>query len=161
MASGSTKYAWESRAHSFDNTDVDSDHEGFWDASDSDDEPLERSPEQASESLLSCLFGLHFAGKLSAKSLCLICWFAGKAGGAAPLEKFGFRPDAPSGHYQRHLDTCKGIKMKEQNSWRYTIAIPGHAKHDNCRTTHNIMVNVPHEVLHKEISSDRELSNGD
>jgi hypothetical protein len=149
MASASS-YAWESRAHSFD--DADSDHDGFWDASDSDEEPVGSSPLEASELLISFLFDLHYAGKLSAKSLCVICWFASKSGGAAPLDTFGFRPDAPSGHYQRHLDVCNGIKMKEQHDWRYTIAIPGHAKHDNCRRTHNIMVNVPHEVLHKEIS---------
>jgi hypothetical protein len=44
--------------------------------------------------------------------------------------------------------------MKDQQEWRYTISVPGHAKHDTSRKSHDIMVNVPHEVLHKEISDD-------
>jgi hypothetical protein len=154
MSSGSAKYSWESRAHSFDDRQTDVDPEGFWDASDSDEDLNTLSPGDASEYLLNFLFSLHYAGKLSAKSLCVISWYASLAGGAAPLDKFGFRPDAPSGHYQRHLDTVNGIKMKDQQEWRYTISIPGHAKHDNSRKSHDIMVNVPHEVLHKEILED-------
>jgi hypothetical protein len=43
--------------------------------------------------------------RISAKWVCVLCWYAARAGQKGPAGEFGFRPDAPTGHYQRHLDT--------------------------------------------------------
>lgn len=122
----------------------------------SDDEAAEEdvSGDAAGETLVEFLLSLHYAGKLSARTLCVICWFAAKSGAQGPVEKFGFRPEAPTGHFQRHLDSCTGANPKQQQRWRYSIAIPGHSKYDVSRTAQDIYVNVPHEVLNEEILED-------
>ena len=153
--------SWESRFHMYDSLPADlSDisREGFWDAE--QDEPAEphlATGEEAGDLLINFLLDMHFLGKLSAKSLCVIAWYSSRAGAAGNIGAYGFRPNAPSGHFQRHLDKCLGVDMKAQRSWRYTVPVPGLHKHDFMRTSHDTLVTVPHESLHGELASDRSI----
>ena len=73
----------------------------------SDDElPLvpELSPEEAGVELVELLTELYFNGKLTAKHLCTLAWWAHKSG-IASAKSLAFRPDAQSGHFRRHLDS--------------------------------------------------------
>ena len=83
------------------------------DASESDNDQVEdQSPENASDMLVQFLLAMHYKSQLSAKSMAVMGWWAAKARALGPVSQFGFRPDAPTGHYQRHLGACIGISMK-------------------------------------------------
>lgn len=149
----SSSYSWENRGHSWEEQANRAD-DFNWDSS--DDENLTREPEgaEAGNLLIDFLMTLHYEGKLSARSVCVICWYASKAGALGEVGNYGFRPNAPTGHCQRHLDSRTGINMKAEMAQRYNIGLPMHAKHDDSRTTHDMVVEVPHEALNEEVLED-------
>eukprot|EP00969_Alexandrium_andersonii_P078785 3474460-Alexandrium_andersonii.AAC.1 len=59
------------------------------------------------------------------------------------------RPDAPSGHFKRHLERAIGLDKHDERL--YSLKIPGHRKHDQTRDSHDEPVLVPHEVLSEEV----------
>eukprot|EP00959_Pyramimonas_sp_CCMP1952_P233559 4881203-Pyramimonas_sp.AAC.1 len=64
----------------------------------------------AGESLVEELISMYLMGaRMTAKSLCALCWHA-KEAGVKPAEKYAFRIGAPSGHYQRKLDSALDFK---------------------------------------------------
>jgi hypothetical protein len=78
--------------------------------------------EEAGEAFLECLLALHFANKLSAKSLCTICWYASRGGLLGPAAKFAFRPNDPAtGHYQRKVDLALGINMHDKSNYHIAV----------------------------------------
>ena len=66
-----------------------------------------------------------------------------------------FRPTAPSGHFQRHIDTI--VNPGEVLGNTYTILVPGYDKYEMGRTVLKIPVLPPHEVLQEEIECDPNL----
>ena len=115
-----------------------------------EDQPFvpELTSDEAGLEFVQMLLDLLFAGKVAAKHLCVLCFWASKAGVKA-AGPYAFRPDAPSGHFQRHLDLVLGAKVADT----YEIALPGHHKFDVSRTVHDNVVLAPHELLHSEVLS--------
>ena len=155
-----SSHSWEQRHRSFEARPTSSHRfEGVW--ADSDDESegdgSDATGPEAGEQLVDLLLSLHYAGQMSAKTLSLICWWSAKAGAAGPVQKYGFRPDAPTGHYQRHLDQVSGVSLKAERSWRYVLSVPSLAKYDPSRCCHDVPVNVPHECLSEEILEHPEI----
>ena len=150
----SSSYSWENRGPSFDQEPVDRPEGIGWEDSDDDAPSSDAVGHEAADLLIQFLLTLHYAGNLSARSLSVICWYAAKAGAVGKVDAFGFRPEAPSGHFQRHLDAVTGIDMKGQMSWRYTVDVPLHEKYDEAKSGHQLMVTVPHEALNDEIIED-------
>ena len=116
----------------------------------SDDDNV--TQEGAARLLIDFVLDFVFPGTLSAKSACIIFWWAGKAGVSACADRWGFRPDAPSGHYQRHLDAMLGIKLHDRD--RYCVDVPAYQKHHRGRHLRRMPVQIPHEVLDAEARSD-------
>ena len=110
---------------------------------------------EAGAELADLLCHLYAEGSLSAKHTCLIAHWARQAGAKGAVAEVAFRPNAPSGHYQRHLDVVMGFGTGERF---YKIAVPGHTKHSSSRTMHDIAVLPPHELLHKEFVEQPGLS---
>ncbi len=74
---------------------------------------------------MDLLLTLHFAGKLSAKSVALFAYWSARAGAKKPVKEYGFRPDAPTGHYQRHVDRTLGLSKAKD---KLHIGIQGTAR---------------------------------
>ena len=149
-------YSWEARAHAWEAPSAPAPHylrEGFWDESDEESQ-APPSPAESGHELVSFLLALHYEGKLSARSLCVICHHAHLAGAQGPVAQYALAPESASGHFQRKLDAATGVKMSDELAWRYVVDMPGHAKGDAARTTHPTVVNVPHEALHQEVAND-------
>ena len=72
----------------------------------------EAQREQAGTALADLLLQLHREGLMTAKHTCLISHYAHKAGACGRVAEYAFRPGAPSGHYQRHLDLTAGLRDK-------------------------------------------------
>ena len=148
--------SWETRA-SFEGRDADGppNRDGFWESEREPMDPLEATGDEAGALLCQFLLDMHLSGNLSAKSLCVICWFASRAGASgADVASDAYRQNAQSGHFQRHLDTCLGINMRHELSWRYRVHLPSSHKHDLSRTSHETLVTCPHEAMATEVSKD-------
>jgi len=71
------------------------------------------SSDAAAKEMLERLLLLYMASTISAKALCEICYFAGLAGIGGGIAKYGMRPGASSGHYQRHLNSVLPFKKTD------------------------------------------------
>ena len=56
----------------------------------------------------SCLH-LVYLPKLSPLSACVLSWWASKAGAAGMAERLASRPNAPTGHFQSHIEAVVGV----------------------------------------------------
>lgn len=144
------KRLWESRAASWETGRA---HGGNQSESDSDD--MHCSPLQAGERLVEMLLDLQFAGKLSAKQLCVICHWASLAGCEGPAKTFAYSPAAQTGKYQRHLDRVTNAHDFFESL--YMIRVPGYNKFDASRAVHELPVRPPHEAVAEEIGADRSI----
>jgi len=143
---GAMSHAWE---RDLDSGEVEAD--AHWYESSSDDSDGECTAAEAAARLLDFVLNMHQTGALSAKTACVIFWWAGKAG-LDSVRRWGFRPDAPSGHFQRHLDSMLGAMAARKD--RYQIQIPSYQKHHRGRVSRRTPVQIPHEALDLEARSD-------
>lgn len=133
---------------SFDVGDSDNDEEGFEDM----------SAEEAQLELADKLVDLKMKGKLSAKDVCVIAYFATKAGlPKGPLADLAYNPAAQSGHFNRHLSRVLKLDS-ELMKGAYLLEVPGHDKFALSRTQAKLPVLPPHECLEKSISQGGSLS---
>eukprot|EP00969_Alexandrium_andersonii_P049362 2166627-Alexandrium_andersonii.AAC.1 len=80
---------------------------------------IEPEGEEASQNLRDMLLQLLYLHKLSARSVCTIAYWAEKAGAVGAVRALSFRPNAPSGHFQRHIDQVTGVNVKASASTKY------------------------------------------
>ena len=119
-----------------------------------DDEELEFDvgQEEAGRLLTEYLIELRHKATLSHKQVCLISWWAYKAGAQGPVSTLAFRPQAPSGHYARHLQTALNPKGNDGRS--YAMEAPGFKKFSASRDIVKLEVEPLHESLAEEIAYD-------
>lgn len=111
--------------------------------------------EEAGAALGDLLLELHVSGRLTAKHACLISHYAHKAGACGPVAQYGYKPGAPSGHYQRHLDKAAGLR--DQNLF-YHMTVPCFSKRSRSRVSRQLDVLPPHECLHREFEDNPSLT---
>ena len=91
--------------------------------------------------------GLLRSRRLNAREFCTSMWLTAKAG-VREAQRYGLRPDAPNGHYQRHLDPL--AQHKAYNVAVHDIEAPTHGESDLSRAHRVAPVAPPHEALAKE-----------
>lgn len=144
-------HSWELPGRQWDESDRESSSED----PDSDDGPrVENSPEECGEIFVQFVMSMYFSGALSAKSACVLCWWAGKAGARGPVSEYGFRPNAPTGHYARHIDTVEKIDVRALREQLLALPVPRYTKYDAGRSVFLLPVRAPHEELVAEIEAD-------
>ena len=94
-----------------------------WDESCSEEEA---TAAEAGEEFAPLLIRLRLQGTLSAKQACVLAHWATAAGALGPCALFAMGPNAPSGHYQRRLDSYLGVA--EVDASFYHVDVPGHDK---------------------------------
>lgn len=140
-------FPWETQEHEW---------EAYKPQEEVDDEmEVETDPPKGSAAgdvLAEFLMTMHLAGKLSAKSLCVIAYWASRAGAKGKIQEYSYRPEDPwIGHYQAKVDRVNGLKVSEMRKTRYHMRVPGLAKWDFSRSSHHMPVSLPHEALLEEI----------
>ena len=80
---------------------------------DSDYDPDELEGVEAGEALAQMLLSMVWARKMSAKTACVIAWWASRAGALGPVKDLAFRPNAPTGLFSRKIDSVSGIDLKK------------------------------------------------
>ena len=141
-----SRHSWETPSHSWDNPAGDNaalDDEGWgYDSSD-----WEEPPTPPGEEFVQLMLSYLNDRTLNAKQFCQLMYMAGKAG-VKDATKYGLAPGAPSGHYQRKLDTVMESRQNTQSF--YNIQVPGSSKHELSRTVATTSAIVPHEALVEE-----------
>ena len=102
--------------------------------------------------LAELLLRLHIDGRLSAKDTCTISHWAAKAGAIGPARSLAYPPNAPTGHFQRHLDRVAGLRGGGEKFLK--VRVPAHTKYHGDRTVLDILMVPPHECLHQEVVED-------
>ena len=105
----------------------------------------------AGATLVEMLIDLKRSGHLRAKELCILAYWIYQAGPAAAdaCRDLAFRPNAPTGHYSRHLDLAQGIERKDKRL--YPVYMPIYSRHSLTRKTETLYALPPHERLQQEL----------
>jgi len=124
--------------------------------SDSEDD-LDETAEGAGAELVETLLSMYFDGKMSAKGVCTICFFACLAGAKSPdMERLALRPSAQSGKFSRKLDKYLGLDLHRKDCLR--LSVPGLVKESSDRTVYTMPVRSPHEELVREWEGNPDLA---
>lgn len=107
---------------------------------------------EAGAQLAELLLQLHVSGRLKAKEVCCISYWAAKAGAVGPVSDLAHDPKAPSGHFQRRLDRVAGLRGCPEQF--FSLRVPVHTKSSAERVVQDIRVLPPHECLHREVIGD-------
>ena len=108
------------------------------------------TPQDAEEELLSYLLDSHRKGQLSAKCVCTVGFWAGKAG-LATVGTLSVRPDSSTGNFKRHIDMIMAKRSGPAMPGGYTVPIPAFIRSSGERGVHNFQCVPPHEALIDEM----------
>ena len=123
--------------------------EGYAVDVDSDEEELDPATAAAQE-MLDHLVDLYLTSVISAKSLCLLCHWASKAGITHPdVIRYAAKPTKHSGNYQKHLNTAMGFDDMLRNF--DTISVPAYPRGGVGRGLLDLPLRAPHALLHDEL----------
>lgn len=143
--------SWEDPARDWDRPEA-ATSDVHWEDS-GDEAPLESlSSEECQTEFAKLLTDMYVTGALSAKSLCLVCYWAMRSGAKGPIVQLGMAPTPHTGHYQRHLDSV--LRLKETEAKMHRIAVPVYSKNSASRESTLLEVLPPHEAIWEETTED-------
>ena len=111
-------------------------------------------PPSAGQQLVDHATHLYLMRSLSAADFCVLMHWS-NAAGVKEAERYAYKPGAPTGHYQRHLNSV--FPFLQDQSGLYQMSVPCYNKDDFGRSTHMLHALPPHEVIEKSMSSDPTL----
>ena len=122
-------------------------------ASGSEDErsDADGNEDAAAGAFIQHMIMLYLRRTLTAVQFCEAVCYAGLAG-VPSASKYGHRPGAPSGHYQRHL--IKVLLESSDVAELYTLRVPGSSTSALGRAKLDFVAMVPHEVIDKDLRAD-------
>ena len=112
---------------------------------------------EAVEELQSYLVTGYLEGKLTAKHVCTISFWAYHAG-LSEMKALSLRPDSESGHFNRLLVDVLGLRATHQSL--YDLRAPMYSKAELGRTISTIPVYPPHEAISSEVEAHPEIQEG-
>ena len=157
MMASSSSYSWEDPSREWRFQRPVPPDGGDSESSEDDSEPTAK---EAGEYMVQFLLELLYTNNLSARSLCVICYWASLSGAQGFVSDYKLKPDSPSGHFQRKVDKVTGIDLRSAASDMYKIAVPQHSKYDLSRSSHDMVINVPHEQFVNEVCADPHAASG-
>ena len=126
-----------------------------WADNDSDGSDAESGPESppskedAVSSLVDYLVTRKLLGKMSAKEVCCISYWAHQAGLDGPIKDFALKPDSPTGHFERKFAAAMGYEQYQGRAM--ILDVPGHSASTMSRVVHQLPFIPAHEALHDEM----------
>ena len=129
-----------------------------WEQSD-DEEPEDRelSKREMGEAFGNLLMSIKYQHRpLTSKDVCILAHFAHGAGAVGLCDKMRFRPDAPSGHFQRHLDSV--FKVKRKNTFYQDVPMPVHAGFGGARVVEQRPLVPFHEEMSLQVAEDPSMA---
>ena len=108
------------------------------------------TPQDAEEELVSYLLDNHRRGLMSAKCICTVGFWAGKAG-LNIVGALGVRPDSSTGNFKRHIDVIMRKRGGDDMPGVYVVPMPAFIRSSGERGVHNLLCVPPHEALVEEM----------
>ena len=102
--------------------------------------------------IFDLLVQLKMDGKLPARTVCILSYWAREAGIQGPGASLAMAPTRTGGAFSVHFDKVVGLDGY-LNSDFYSVDVPTHNKHDLARSVKPIAVNPAHEALAEEFAS--------
>ena len=121
------------------------------DSDETSDDPRNLSPEGNASELADLLTSLKYSGRLTSKDVCLIAYWASRAGAALTKKdctvwQLGMEPGLR--HYSRHFDEVTGAKSKQ--AYISKVRVPISNKYDGDRRVAHMPIAAVHELLANE-----------
>ena len=120
-----------------------------WEALDNPGDSDEEEPTPERQFIEELLTPYNLS-QVSAKYICILCFWLTKIGISDEIGKFGLSPDADSGHFQRHLDKVLGFSKDRREE--YHLTVPGNTRRGISRDEFELAVLPPEEVLDQELA---------
>ena len=136
--------------------DSDDDHPNWNDSDDETHGQSEISKQEAGVLLARLLTEYWYKGVISAKQCCILAYWCHKAGAQGPVGDLSFRLDAPTGHYQRHLETV--LQLRHHDERLYSMQIPGYDKKHAARCKIDVQISPLHESLQEEAAANPSIA---
>ena len=105
----------------------------------------------AGEVLADMLVQMKVKGRLHATEVCVLAFWAAKAGACGFVGRLAYKPGRPTGNYNRHFS--ERMQVPKIDRTLYSVDVPGHHRHDLSRTTHSTLVRPAHERLAEEFKA--------
>ena len=145
-------YAWQHRRARWRWEDAESDGD-----SESSDEAVPEG-EAAAEIFSEILIDEMYQGNLSAKKVCIMCFWLKQAHITGTSAKLAKAPGDPAtGHYQRHVDIVLGTDVNDPSKW-HRIPVPGTDKACASRRIKQMPVLLPWVELEEEAAEHPEMA---
>ena len=93
---------------------------------------------------------------ISAKTLCLLAWWACKGGLTGFVEDLAYPPGRQSGKYSQKVK--KALRFDIHDERLYKLETVCYDKFDRHRSVHHVWVLPPHEALHEQVSNEPSLA---
>ena len=107
-------------------------------------------PHEAGTEFADLLLNLKSKGKLTAKDVCSLCWYASAAQIVGLANDMAMPPWSRTGHFQRKLDSVCGFGSKLEDG--YTLQVPGCDRFsDDDRCPVDLPCLPMHEALQQEV----------
>ena len=133
------------------------DYEGLGVENEQDpDKPLrveDMTPEECSVEFMNLLVHLQLRGDISAKSACVLSYWAKGAGLCEPGSDLALSPDSESGALSKKFDKVIGVD-KEMKAQVADVWTPVYQRWSLSRTKVNIQANLIHLKLEQEMQTD-------
>ena len=139
-----------------DSGDASIDAEMSWEVSSEEDCDLDRKGADAGNAFVEFCLEQLYMGKISAKAMCTLCFWASRAGAAGKVKDFALSPNAKSGKFSLHIDKTVGFNPKEDGDL-FKLEVPIYAKYDASRGRMKLPMQLPHEVFSTEMETDPDL----
>lgn len=127
---------------------------GAWDSATEEEEEIDEEGRRAQEHMVEMVLNANARGRMPATESCVLLHWAAK-GGLEAARSFGKAPGAPSGHYQRHLDTALGLDERDPS--HYMFDMPAYDKARETRQVKGQVAIPAHESLVAEARRDSRL----
>lgn len=127
-------------------------------SSDEEDACRHRAPtkNEAGDRLFSYLLDqLESGGRVSAKMICIIGYWAALSGAEGKVGNLSVHPQSSSGNFQKHLDVL--MKHNEAKDIIYNLDVPGYCRSELGNSTISLPVAPAHERLLQDIVDDPHL----
>jgi hypothetical protein len=125
---------------------------------DEEDACRHRAPtkNEAGDRLFSYLLDqLESGGRVSAKMICIIGYWAALSGAEGKVGNLSVHPQSSSGNFQKHLDVL--MKHNEAKDIIYNLDVPGYCRSELGNSTISLPVAPAHERLLQDIVDDPHL----
>lgn len=148
---------WAHRKHSWEQRTYAAPGEVAGAAVDEDSDIEDLTSEECSTEMFDFVVSLKLKGMISARTACVLCYWAKRAGLKGDGAKLALSPGRTGGAHSEHFDKVTGIR-EHMDSDFYTLDIPGNDRSTLGRTPVGHCANFGYNGIADEMSKDAEFT---